>query len=121
MINLLHSKGVSKITFSRTYDIDQKSKIELLNYSIENALIEVYTEEDVYSFDNQSTPNDYKSIWVNSEPEWQGIIKAIENGLSEGRMNFTTDIRGLSLMKFDDALQVCKTVKVTVSKMTIQM
>lgn len=121
LINLLRSKGVSKITFSRTYDIDEKYKIKLLNYSIESGLIEAYTEDDVYTFDNQSTTNDYKSLWINNEPEWEGIIKAIENGLSEGCMNFTTDIRGLSLMKFDDNLQVYKNVKVTVSKITIKI
>jgi hypothetical protein len=55
------------------------------------------------------------------EPEWNGIIKAIENGLKKGSISFTTEVSAASLIKFNQSLQAKKTIKITISRIDIEI
>lgn len=92
LINLLRSKNVNKITFSKTEDIDQKEITELSEYIFKNEIIEYYSKEEIYEFNKEVKDNDYNSIWLSVEPEWKGIIKAINSGLTKGSISFTTEV-----------------------------
>lgn len=121
LIRLLRNAGAKKITFSKTNTIDNKSLLDVSDYVFKNEIIEYYFEDEIYEYsEHQQKINNIKSVWINAEPEWNGIIQELNDGLKKGTLSFTTEVASVSLLKYNNFIQGNKTVKITVSKIVVE-
>ncbi len=121
LINILRSMGVSKITFSKTDEVDRKEYYEISNFLFKNEIVQYYSNEEIYEFNNKPINQENNSQWLEGEPEWQGIIKALKNGLIKGSLSFTTEVSNASLLNFDESIQANKNIKIVVSKINFEI
>ena len=120
IIHLLHNAGAKKIVFKKTQDISNQSSLDISNYIFKNEIIERYIQDEEYEFELEYT-DVLTPIWINVEPEWNGIIRALKCGLKKGEINFTTEVSSAALMNYNKSnIQGNKTIKVVVSKILIE-
>jgi hypothetical protein len=120
IIRLLNNAGAKKVIFKKTQDISSQSILDISNYVFKNEIIEYYAQDEEYEFDHEQT-DEFSPIWVNVEPEWNGIIRALNHGLKRGEISFTTEVSSAALMNYGkNNIQGNKTVKVAVSKIIIE-